>query len=763
MTRLLLFILLGLVPGSLLAQTVTVRSGEHGDFTRLVFDVPPGIPWTLEQDRQAQAASLAFDVARLGFDVSRVFDRIDRSRLESIAPAQDGTSVSLSLACICDVKAFVLRERMLVIDIRPSTSAPGLAERRSLDIQQPPGQATADLASDLSQVRVEGIPGIGPIRTADPLLPRLPAGKPPASRSAAAPSPGERQRDMSEAVAIGDQIAADLAAAATEGILTAAVVPKAQEPSPAASGDRQPPLAEAQSKPDPDLVEQLAAGLSHMDHSASGGRRIQVGGLHCVSDELLRIADWIEDDTDINHALAKRRGMAFGEFDRIDEAALGDYAKALLYYGFGAEARATLDLKKSAASGVLRALSYLMDQDPEPTGQFRDQTNCPGDAALWSVIALPQDPGSHLVDASAVLRGYEKLPDHLREHLGPVLANRLSGTGYPDAARDVLNRLQRSKGIETDSIALGRAQLDLHQGDLDAAEASLRGLATEGGPESAGAILASIELARTAGKPVPGYLVELAEAFSVEFRNSDEGPEFWKGHITSLILNGSFQEAQDRILGADEAYVPTETIEEMRHFALESLVDEANDPTFLKLALRELRSGFRPKGDVLVLRIARRILALGLPDAALSQLAMIPSGSSARTEAAVLRAEALLELGRHEEAEIILIGQTGEEVTRLRAELRDRMGDHELAGSMYSELGEDALARQAAWLSGNWTSVADGSEDALAQAAAMIQTPPDSFDPGNPSLAMAEGLSESSVDTRATIRALLEATRLSEE
>ncbi|ETA52720.1 hypothetical protein [Ponticoccus alexandrii] len=758
--RFALLILAWLLPGHLLAQTVSVRSGEHGAFTRLVFDIPPSLGWTLDRAPEERQVRLDLEVDGLGFDLTRVFDRINRDRLASIAQAEDGSSVILSLACACDVEAFVLGDRMLVLDIRALDPAEDVADKPAAGPPRLADRADATLAGDLSRVRVDGIPGIGPSRSADPLLPRLPTGKPPNSRKDAV-AVGEPVRDMSDAVAIGDQIAADLAAAATEGILTAAVAPKPYFP---ASSSDQPVGRDAKgipaSSPDGDIVQQLAAGLSDVDHTAAGRRRIQVGGLHCISDESLRIARWVEPGTEINTVLAQRRGRVFGEFDRIDEAALETYAKTLLHFGFGAEARAAMNLSKADGFEVLKALSYLMDHRSDRRGLFGGQTNCPGGAALWSVIALPEEPGSHLVDTAAVLRGYESLPIHLREHLGPVLANRLSGAGYPDAARDVLNRLRRSKGRETDSIALGRAQLDLHQGDLGAAEVTLRSLATEGGPESPEAILASIELARAAGKPVPGYLVDLADAFTVEFRNSEEGPEFWKAHVTALLLNDAFQAAHDRISDADRTYLPEEVMGAMRNMAVEAVVERADDLTFLKLATRDLEENFRPARDRTVLAIAQRFLKTGLPDAALNQLAMIPSASAAGPEAAILRAKALLDLGRHEEAEIILIGRTGEDVTRIRAELRDRMGDHELAGSMYSALGEDALARQAAWLSGDWRSVADGSEDALAQAAALIQSPPDDIDVANPSLAAAEGLSNASVDTRDKIRALLEATQI---
>lgn len=760
MIRAAFFVLTAVFPGLALAQSVPVRSGEHGDFTRLVFDMPEGTEWTLEQDIAARRVTLRFGTEGLTVDPSRVFSRIDRSRLAEIVPSDNASGADLTLSCACSAEAFVLRDRMLVVDIRPATGADPTVGQPRPEEPRPDRAASAGLAADLARVRVGEVPGIGPARSTDPLMPHLPGGRPPSSGEHASRVVEDEVRHISDAAAIGEQLAADLAAAATEGILDAAIAPPKQRHEPSRGPDAEGPADDAQAAKGAGLVEQLAAGLSDVDHAAPGRHRIQVGGLLCVPDAELRVADWADPDADINEVLANRRSSVFGEFDRVDEAALIDYAKSLLHYGFGAEARATLDLSPAMEADVLNALSHLVDGQGAGSDVFANQTNCPGDAALWSVLALPEKPGSHPVDTSAVLRAFETLPVHLREHLGPTLSNKLSGAGYPDAARDALNRLQRSKGMETDSIALERAQIDLRQGDLDAAEAPLRTLAIEGGAQSPEALLASIKLAKAAGKPVPGYLVELADAYAMEFRNSEDGGAFWQAHIEALVLNGAFQKAYDRISVADGNYVSEDIATDMHNVWLEALVKKGDDVTFLKLAMRELADGFRPGRDRTVLEVAERLLVLGLPDAALQQASMIGSGSALEPEVRILRARALTDLGRIEEAEILLIGQTGDDVTRLRADLRNRMGDHELAGTMYSELGEGALARQEAWLSGDWNSVADGTEDPFAKAAALVQSPPDVVDPANPSLAVAQGLSDSSVETRETIRALLEATQL---
>ena len=52
----------------------------------------------------------------------------------------------------------------------------------------------------------------------------------------------------------------------------------------------------------------------------------------------LDVSRW-ENEQDISTRIGELRSEIFGEFDKIDEAALRRLAKTYLYYGFGAEAK----------------------------------------------------------------------------------------------------------------------------------------------------------------------------------------------------------------------------------------------------------------------------------------------------------------------------------------------------------------------------------------------------------------------------------------
>lgn len=754
MTRLIPWLLIALWPTLAAAQTVTVRSGEHGSFTRLVLDVPDGTDWELIPDLEVARVRLSLGGGPYGFETSTVFNRIGSERIAALTPSEDSRGLDISLNCQCGAEAFVLRKTMLVIDIAPSDAAPQPAVPRV--VQRDSGAADparSPLLREFSQIRFGDAPQIGPQSTTLDFLPYL------AERTdvGLVPTILDRQ-DGNPSVSrdLGNRLAADLAVAATQGLLDPAVRSVAA-PKPVV--DRQPdPVIPTDLAVDPGtLARRLAAGMSGLDHKTMQDGRISVGGDVCVRDRELAIGSWSTADDDPSLVLAARRGKVFGEFDRIGSEVLQQYARSLLYYGFGAEARSALSLEPETHAPILVALSYVVDGEPDPSGLFDGLSGCDGAAALWSVLSQSPAANAPQISSAAILRNFETLPRHLRSHLGPVLVEHLSRSGYMSVARDVLRRLQRMEGEETDSIALGKAQLALMDGRHGEAGTRLHDLSVAGGPEAAEAVVAAIELADVTDTPVPARLVELSDAFATELRNTDDGQKLWKSHVRSLLINGAFDAAFDELEAPHN--MPSDVVAFMQQVALKFLVERADDLTFLKLATRSLVDGLLPDQPAIGISIAERFLSLGLPDTALAQLDAMPDANTL-PESRTTRAAALLALSRPEEAEIILIGQRGDRVVRLRAEARRQMGDHVFTKAIYESIGDGPAAVDAAWLSGDWKDVAE-SDTALAPAADLMQTTPVSVAPSDLTLSAANALSAASAQSRETLRALLDATAVS--
>lgn len=754
MTRVLSFLFVLFWPHFLVAQTVTVRSGEHGDFTRLVLTIPDINGWSLVSDSETSLVALTFTDGPLDFDTSAVFNRINKNRVAGFSVSENGKQLTVSLACACGAEAFVLGDSMLVVDILPqkeaiSMGASALSDKKEVGL--------SPLFSDFSEVRLGSKAGIGPIRETDSSLSLLPHGiytKSEADAEVADGSDGPLSPQD-----VGDRLAANLAVVATQGLLDPAFLrPTDNPPQRIAAPDLVNPAVPIMTSAD--LARQLATGLSGLDHRNLQSGQISVGGENCVPDSDLAIHSWAKADADPSEILAARRGEVFGEFDRISPAALKTYAQTLIYYGFGAEARMVMSLHSESTNAVLISLSYLVDAEEDPEKAFEWQSNCEGLASLWSVLSDVSGPKPLAVNEAALLRAFESLPKHLRSHLGSNLASNLSRAGHERNAAEVLRRLERMEGQQTDSIALGKAMLALKDGDHDEAGHLLRDLSVEGGPEAAAAVAAAIDLADASDTLVPARIVELSQAFAVELRNSEDGEKLWQAHVRSLLVNRAFDDAFAQFTVSHG--MPQDVLNSMQQTAMVALVQDAPDVTFLKIATRALSDGMLPESESLALTVSQRFLLLGLPELALDQLNAIPDWENF-PKARLTRAEALLTLGRPEDAEIILIGQRGDAVSRLRAEARRQMGDHVFARSLFEDAGDRDAALSAAWLSGDWTSVA-ASESALSGAAKLMQGKEDaSLAPDQVSLGAVEVLSFTSAASRETLRALLEVTKIPDD
>lgn len=760
-----LLLLLLLAPWSLHALPVDVRVGEHDDFTRLVFDLPPGTDWNLTRNPAENAVILGTNAENLQFDLSLVRERLGVDRVKRIRPLSDGATIAIDLACECEAKANQIGERLLIIEIR--RTSPGEIVPIDPVVQEKPAEITPDIPepvliggadpADLGRIRLEGQVGIGPMRNPRSLLPDLTLALPQQETVEDQANMDENPQSSLTPLDIGEQVIGDLASAATQGLLDPAVMEPRSGPRPL----RENPASEPSSVSQPmqaDLAGALSEGFTELGHETLRDRHLVIGGLDCVPDSALRLSNWVLPNTYIFDRLTETRGAVLGEFDKVDAEALQEHVKTQIYYGFGAEARSASLLDGANSDPVLNALSYLVDIQDDPTNMFVDQTSCNGPAALWSLLDTDRLKDGQSVNTVAVLRSYETLPKHLRVSLGPPLADRLSDFGYDDAARDLLRRLERSLGEATGRIALSRAKLDLKAGNAEQAEEIIRDLALSPGPDSMEAIKTAVEIAEKTGSKVPQAMLELAQAYSVETRGSPDGPVFRDAYFRMLIQNETFPEAFTLLSTSDD--ISPEQIGTMANRLRKALLASKDIPSFLTYSFR--LDAFGVGSAELELGMIERMLDLGLPDPALDRLGR-GEGFETTARARLLKARALLELERPEQAEALLQGLDGPEADTLYARARADQGDFATARASYSRLGQDQEALGAAWLSGEWSQVSGFTDSALAPVADLIRNEQLRMKPEDPSLAVANDLAAQSEASRSTIRDLLQATRIEAE
>lgn len=121
MNRFFLILLLFCSAGLARAETITLRSGEHDDFARLVAFLPEKPKWKVEQDGRRVEVEIIGGESH-DFDTSTVFDRIPRTRIAGVTQA-GVNRLTIDLACDCTVSSFFQSPRMLVIDVTDAEPA----------------------------------------------------------------------------------------------------------------------------------------------------------------------------------------------------------------------------------------------------------------------------------------------------------------------------------------------------------------------------------------------------------------------------------------------------------------------------------------------------------------------------------------------------------------------------------------------------------------------------------------------------------------
>lgn len=758
MTRILTTIILFLLAFPAWAQEVRVRSGEHGDFTRVVLDLPAKLDWSVEQI-SSSAIDVIFEQGGLSFDVSRALERLSDGRVTGVSNLPGGQGVRIDLGCACVPRSYSATDRMLVVDLRL-----GEFESRGISKDQPPdkpdGQATVSgsTTSFPSGVRIGQNPGIGPAAGENSLLPSFSAV---ASRSVQAEEPELVAPESIDRRLFEQLLAEQLATAATDGLLDPAMryIPepdenKAMVPE-AVSGKETAQGTPSASAPEVRVLQGALSGRVAGDMQS----RVRIGGSGCVPDQDVDLATWGGDDP-LNDSIPELRGRLFGEFDRLDHEVMINLARAYISIGFGTEARAVLDLEPERHEPFLYALASIVDGNTDRSGVFTNQEDCNGVVSFWALIGSKDLSGNSAINENAILTTFEGLPLRLRRLLGPRLATRFAEEGLPEAARNVLARLERATGGVNDDMLFSEAQIDRLDGSHADAHQTLNEIASRSGPNAPEAMVQAIELATENRETVNERLADLSGAYSTELRDTEKGPELWLAHLRALTANGQYDEGFGNLF--DQPAYPETVRAKAVTDLLTLLAEQAQDTAFLKhvLATPDRYDGLASAQSALL--VARRLLDLGLPQPAKRWLDF--AGIDRREpQARILRAMAHLAQREPKQAEISLVGLEGKEILGLRAKARRMMGDYTYAAEAYASLGDMQDARTSAWLAGDPSLAMEIEPDVLSAAMQMRQEQiPDPLS-NAPSLAIAETLAGSGSETVDTIRALLEATRIPAE
>ncbi len=722
MIRFLALLLVMAFPAA--AETARVFSGEHEGFTRLVVELPQSGAWTV--GRTPMGYAFATNASSLtGYDLTRVWDRIPRTRLQALRADPETGVLQLTLACPCHVFPFEYRPDMVVLDIKDGPPPPGSSFETAFTGSVDPGLAEAaeamPLPFSLPKPETAEVPG-----TYDWLERTKAEGPTTASASATL--------DMASGAMslqpLRDELLEQISRGATVGVVDM-VLPGPPPDAPEHIGDDLP-------------WSQIRIG--EMPGMTVGENRPPEGmtaeGGACIADETLNLPAWGLDRPALD-LLSEARSGLYGEFDRVEADAVMQSIRLHLYLGFGAEALqiATL-IESDAASEDVRtyvSMARLIDGESDPSTPFVGMLGCDGAAALWSALAQDRLPPGAQVNVEAIVRSFVALPSHLRRALGPGLAEKLLQRGDTDFARIVRDSIQRSPDSTVAEVALLDAKAELQADRNDTARDFAQASVAEGS-QSVDALLALVEAHFRDAEPLSPEIASALVAFQREAATGQKAPALQRALVLALALSDQTPAA---FAFVEEAGLEVPDLWQVAH-------QRANDDDFLRHAVLAPDQPPPPVKAEVALAVATRLVDLGFADAALAWLG--PVGGNDPDPARRVAARAELLRGDARETLALLGALDAPEDQALRAKALVQLDRIEPARVAYEAAGlPDEAARLLPW-EADWPRVQNEGTETWAVAAGVATMPP--REETGP-LARGTALVEESAAARAALDALL--------
>jgi len=437
--KLVLLALFAIFCGSAgLAQTVSVRAGEHATFTRIVLPLPDGVEWEL--GRFSRGYGIRFST-ELDLQTDDFFRIIPKSRVASVLVSEDQKDLGFEVVCDCTAEAFLTGTGWLVVDIVDGPPD-ALAEYEEVL----PNFGNASSGSALQTANEQSRPQARQVVQSDEIEPALQL---PVIIEQDNPMPSAEISNVDvdfsqdERIAeLNSSVAESIARAISQGLLDAA--DELEIPEQATQ------LSEFETfmndvrqitRPGIQARTSLDEGLGTIANVLSGNEN----EMQCPSDMFFDTSSWATGES-FSLELADHRKILTGEIDDLNPRNVEDLARFYLFHGFGREAIAVMSLDGVTSQDriILSEIARLLDGDQQKTDVLQGLIKCGGPAALWGFLGQLSGTHSEEINTSEIMANFRELPFHLQNHLGPLLASNfaISLTQDQGSVRDVIEDLE---------------------------------------------------------------------------------------------------------------------------------------------------------------------------------------------------------------------------------------------------------------------------------------------------------------------------------
>lgn len=712
--------------GPLAGQVAPIRAGEHGNFTRVVIPIEKNVEWNLA--RKNKNVTISFAPRKFDFDLSQVFSRISKNRVERVHQEEGESSLTLEISCDCNIDSFRANSNLIAIDIIDRDSRVNTSKPRLPVISSP---VLAYRSPTIEKLSKDGRKNEG-IRT-------LPNEFPAGSISPNFSTSNTRRFVVTQ-----------ISRAADQGILRGIDTSDEVTEKTNLQGE---PLTSFRETPQLSAITAVDEALKELKSSKPAGSENA-----CISDAFLAIDSWGNEKTSFSQ-LSRLRSDMFGEFDKANAEVMISLAKLQLYFGFGKEAERTLELlptgslQKSTLQSIARTLDAPLDVK---ASAVENRQHCDGFSSMWSLLS---DNGlAKNANTDAILRSHAKLPPHLKAHLGARLSRLLAEGGETSAARSIISQVERSTSKFTPSIELSKVVVLEELSQYGAAARQSEKITVGNYSETPEALVKQVDsTVREIGGEIHDKTPSLIAAYSKELEGSPLEIDLKMAEIKALALTGEFSRSA-KLIADLEGLVSETEFSNFLHQTTPLFTIKADDISFLNYILTyTAQVSSSPNEDDRVLS-ASRILELGFPQAAMTVLVLQPN-QEPTTTFRLLRAKAFLASDDPNRALFELMGMRGVEVDDLRTSALWKSKNYSEAAALSENLKNDALAAKAYNRAGEIQNspIAQGL---LEQVSRDLKTTPASPNQEKTPLFNARLLLENSRSTRERVNSLLDAAEL---
>ena len=727
MARLVLIwiLLTTLQAAAMAAAPVTVTSGEHDRFTRLVLDFGQSVDWQVGRTRDGYALQLRTAPGDLPqpYDLTKVFDLIGKGRLAAIWADPKTSQLNISIACACHAIPFEFRPGILVIDLRDGAPPKGSSFELALDGALVPALDAKPVPRPRPRPQADTSAYDWTNRALADLK------KPPAAPTRQS---SDLAMDLGDPTlqSLRDALLLNLSRGAAMGVVDLDL-PNAEPKADGAAAD--PAMARIALGALPGIA--MGAGLpEHRDVAAKGQ--------NCPTADQLALSGWGSDAPILVQMSASAPGLVT-EFDRPDPVAIAVAVRFHLFLGFGLESRQLLRAfaVQLPDTALLASLAYILDQDSDPDPAFRGLAACDSPAALWAVLSDPAPTPGDQVNKNAVLRAFSELPLHLRRHLGPGLAQRFLDLGDDRTAMTIRNAITRAPGDAGSQVGLMEAAIATAQGDPAAAEARLTAVLADPGPQAPAALVALANARVAQNLAVDPDLVSALESVLVEQTDTDQQALTRRALIGARAASGDF----------DQAFANLATTPDAAEDLWRILAKIGSDQAVLLHAVLPVGQEMPQTDPETKTALAARLLGFGMADQALRWV----EGDLAQNRLLLAQIHLARRDGQAALAE--LDGLSDPTATALQAIAQTLLDDNATAAQTYTGLGDTDAARRSHARARDWPKIAAlGPKDWGAAVKNLSPTPDDSAaSPSTASLARGRQIANAAAQTRTDIAALL--------